>query len=147
MRRFVIRFTNRQHEQGFTLVEVVAAVALFAIIAISLLPIFPQMTKWSLATNDRMNVSYVLPVIIESIQQNVDMLELPVGDDSYAATLSHDELPMLDLNDSLGEPGLDYYITLDVQSEDVDGLYKAHVKVLDAEDTLRGDAYFYLRRS
>lgn len=39
--------TVRQNEQGFTLVEIIAAITLFGIVVFSLLPIFPQIIKWA----------------------------------------------------------------------------------------------------
>ena len=138
-------------ESGFTLVEILAALTIMAIITFSLLPIFPQIITWAKASERQLVSSNLLTKVIEDAQQDGNVkngilaLSPAVCNETFNA---YTEVPQttLDLLPAYEMNGNAYNIKLAIckaPSEVSYDLLRLRVKVLssDGKELITSHAY------
>ncbi len=140
---------NTNKENGFTLVEVLAALTILGIVFISYMTIFPQMVNMNERTEmklESMNIAKKELTKVKSDNFVLDQVEKnkeSSGDEGFESYL-------------LSNEGDDYYITLDCynlgnetcsnknRTARTTELYKIHIKVLK-ETKLISESFGYLK--
>lgn len=139
-------------ESGFTLVEILAAITIMAIIIFSLLPIFPQLITWAKASERQLVSSNLLTKVIEDAQKDGDVkngiLALSPVMCNETTFNAYTEVPQatLDLLPAYEMNGNAYNAKLAIckTNANENGLLKLRVKLLSTEGKELITSYAYI---
>lgn len=60
----------KKNSRGFTLVEVIASIAILGIVVVSLLPLFPQILGWTKTTEDQLIAGNLLSQVVYDLKDD-----------------------------------------------------------------------------
>ncbi|MGP4108305.1 type II secretion system protein [Virgibacillus sp. L01] len=128
------------NSSGFTLVEIIASIAILGMVIAVLLPIFPQIMSWSQKTDDELVASNLLSEVaneakdinvVDSFGENVTKCENGSTEDVI--------LREYQLNNEK------YEAKLNVCNEKDVNLYRTHIKIFSTDDRLVSESYTYIQ--
>lgn len=127
---------------GFTLIEIIASIAILSMVIAVLLPIFPQIISWNEKTERNLVAGNLLNQAISDIKQDDEMIlaNMDVTNCSNPSTVTTG-LPSYTVNN------VNYSVQVNVcqTNEEKDlGLYRANIMVSTA-DGLQSESYTYLQ--
>lgn len=134
-------------QNGMTLVELLAAITILAVLFIGFLSIFPQMTKSNMQTEEKLETMNLAK--IELVELKEGKLEKLHVLDPEPEIISNDEITRFRYEKEGYQYIVDYYIDHDLES---DGhpksvqLNKIHIKV-NKSDNLISETFGYLKYS
>ncbi|WP_165767874.1 type II secretion system protein [Virgibacillus indicus] len=145
------------NSNGFTLIEIIASIAILGLVIAVFLPIFPQMMSWSKNADNELVASNLLSQVANDIKENEvifnDIKINLVEDHHYNCERNQtysiqrdalDTLPDYDLNKSSYDVAVEVCQSNEYKEKEL-GLYRTHIKIQagNPEKTI-SDTYFYL---
>lgn len=123
---------NIENNQGFTLIEIIASIAILGLIIAVLLPIFPQIMGWTNQSSETLVASQLLDQVAHDIRTNEDI------------NLSNIE--SLSLEYEVDEMVYTPKITLSQTNEERElGLYRTHIEIYKLNEGKQlTDTYIYI---
>lgn len=122
----------KKNSRGFTLVEVIASIAILGIVVVSLLPFFPQILGWSKTTEDELVTGNLLSEVVHQLKNDKTLGTLDIDD------FKIDESDYTyEVNDMVYIPTVTLAQKTDKEREL--GLFLAHIKISGKE------TYVYLK--
>src|SRR5690606_20847758 len=123
---------NIENNQGFTLIEIIASIAILGLIIAVLLPIFPQIVGWTNQSSETLVASQLLDQVAHDIRTNEDI------------NLSNIE--SLSLEYEVDEMVYTPKITLSQTNEERElGLYRTHIEIYKLNEGKQlTDTYIYI---
>lgn len=125
------RKLRKKNSGGFTLVEVIASIAILGIVVVSLLPLFPQILGWSKTTEDQLVTGNLLSQVVFDLKNDAELGPFNTGDLSLDAS-KYDYL----INNITYKPKVK--LTQTNQERDLN-LFRAQIKIGNK------DTYVYLK--
>lgn len=129
--------------QGFTLIEIIASIALLVLVIGTLLPFFPQIMSWTQTADDELVASNLLSQVASDLKNNTDSIE-PIANRSKingCGPVIDPNLTYENINDK------DYYVKITLCQDDLEfklGLYRTHMKILNEKAQIVSESYTYL---
>lgn len=129
---------SKQNSDGFTLIEIIASIAILGMVIAVFLPIFPQIMSWTEKTDDQLIASNLLDQITYDVEEKfktesegtncASAVSEVINNYSYDGAYT----TKIDMSQSLEEKKY--------------GLYRIHIKVYsdDKPDNMLTDTYMYL---
>ncbi|MUK86850.1 prepilin-type N-terminal cleavage/methylation domain-containing protein [Ornithinibacillus sp. L9] len=134
-----------ENNNGFTLIEIIASIAILGMVIAVFLPIFPQIMQWSNNADDELVASNLLG------QVTYDIKQLPLVDSTTINSCP--DMKTITGLDSLGESATyvlnnrEYRIELNICQEiDVD-LYRTNIRIYSPDHKLVSESYTYIGES
>lgn len=127
---------KKLNSSGFTLIEIIASIAILGIVVIAFLPVFPQLLSWGERTNDELTASNLLTRVAEE-SQNIDVHQFF---DRNIQTCT-DYLPDDQFFNSYSG-GFEAW--LNVCKEPDVNLFRTHIKIIDDDGRLASESYTYI---
>ncbi|WP_176555828.1 type II secretion system protein [Virgibacillus ndiopensis] len=130
---------TKKNSHGFTLIEIIASIALLGLIAAVFLPILPQMMNWSTHTDNELVSSNLLSRVASEVK-TVNITEFY---DAKINNCSQNEgedkfFKKYTLNNR------EYNATLSLCKENEVNLYRTHIKIYTTNETLTSDSFTYI---
>ncbi|MEC5421932.1 type II secretion system protein [Virgibacillus sp. C22-A2] len=136
------------NSKGFTIVEIIASIAILGMVIAVLLPIFPQVMNWSKKVDDELGASNLLEqaandITISTIRNSLGSIPMCSSNN----TLALYDVSSYPLNDNV------YSVDLNVCKEGIAGgeisfndieLYRANIQIL-SQDKLISESYTYIK--
>ncbi|MEN1968219.1 type II secretion system protein [Lentibacillus sp. N15] len=133
-------YTNKK-QNGFTLIEIIASIAILGVVVVAVLPIFPQILSWTNNVDDELIASNLLDQITYELTQsyaNETAQETPSCSDNVSNAMQQaytyqDDAYSAEMEMSQTEAEKQY------------GLYRIHINVYAAgQNKAVSDTYVYL---
>lgn len=121
--------------RGFSLIEVTVAVAIFALVLVSVLPLFPQSLTWAKSAETEVVSGYLLARVAHDLRTNPEPLALD--------TLLAGERIYTTADGSLSAYP-DYGHVVRVTATPDAGLYQLHIEVLSSQNQPVSASYVYV---
>ncbi|WP_164668370.1 type II secretion system protein [Virgibacillus doumboii] len=119
---------NIINNKGFTLIEIIASIAILGMVITVFLPIFPQILSWNEKTDDELVASNLLGQAVHDIKEN------------YKKTGT---IPELDY--TLNNETYNVTVELSQTGDEADlGLQRVHITIISQNGTELSDTYSYL---
>ncbi|MBP1947790.1 type II secretion system protein [Virgibacillus litoralis] len=128
------------NSSGFTLVEIIASIAILGMVIAVLLPIFPQIMSWTQKTDEELVASNLLSEVANETEK-VDVAGL-FGDNIIGCKNGSSEdvfLKDYQLNSE------NYEARLSICKENDVSLYRTHIKIYSNDDRLVSESYTYIQ--
>ncbi|SEQ10904.1 prepilin-type N-terminal cleavage/methylation domain-containing protein [Virgibacillus subterraneus] len=127
------------NSSGFTLVEIIASIAILGMVIAVLLPIFPQIMSWTQKTDEELVASNLLSEVANETEK-VDVASL-FGENIIGCENGSSEdvfLKDYQLNSENYEARINICEEYDVS------LYRTHIKIYANDDRLVSESYTYI---
>lgn len=144
----------KQNSNGFTLIEIIASIAILGMVIAVFLPTFPQMMSWTKIADDELVASNLLGQVAYDIKLDSETMDSLKSRSVIADNCSEKDLITYDLgqNYDYQENGEIYYPKVTIcqqQNEQVDevqlGLYRTRIQIYkENESNMLSDTYIYL---
>lgn len=126
------------NSKGFTLIEIIASIALLVMVIGTLLPFFPQIMSWTQTTDDELVASNLLPQVSSEVKNldvhaffdNVQQCDTYQGEDVFYKEYT--------LN------GINYKSMLNTCEEQEPDLYRTKINILTESGKLVSESYTYI---
>lgn len=126
------------NEQGFTLIEVIAAMAILVLVLMAFLPVFPQTLAWAKSAESELVAGQLLGRVAHDIRMNPEPLDLvSIGETGEQVYRSEDG--SLDAYPPYAQP-----VELTVRFDAAASMYLVKIEVLDASGHTESDSYVYI---
>jgi prepilin-type N-terminal cleavage/methylation domain-containing protein len=132
------------NNNGFTLIEIIASIAILGMVIAVLLPIFPQILSWNEKTEQELVASNLLGQIVSDVQNTSKNREIisqlrssRTCNEGWLDITTLGDIANYDLND------VTYSVSLRVCKEQDVNLYRAHIIVYSGNRAL-GETYTYI---
>lgn len=123
---------NFDNTSGFTLIEIIASIALLALVITLLLPIFPQILQWTNKTENELTASNLIGQVAHDASSGGFSTTLKCGEDMEKVMSKNYRINEKDYN------GIVY-----ICKENEVVLYRAHLKVYSDGD-LVSESFTYI---
>ncbi len=127
------------NDRGFTLIEIIASIALLALVIMVLLPIFPQIFKWTGKTENELTASNLVGQVAYAVKNDrvEDWYPIPVKEcKGEAKGISYKTYTLNNIN---------YQSTIGLCKEASVNLYRAEIKVYGENNNLISESYTYIK--
>ncbi|MFC4022536.1 type II secretion system protein [Oceanobacillus longus] len=127
-----------RNSKGFTLIEIIASIALLVMVIGTLLPFFPQIMSWTQTTDDELVASNLLPQVSSEVKNldvhaffdNIQQCDTYQGEDIFYKEYA--------LN------GINYKSMLNTCEEQNLDLYRTKINILTESGKLVSESYTYI---
>lgn len=128
------------NSSGFTLVEIIASIAILGMVIAVLLPIFPQIMSWSQKTDNQLVASNLLSEVANEAK-DINVVDLFGENVIRCEDGSSEDLFLKDyqLNNEK------YEAKFNVCKEKDVNLYRTHIKIYSTDDRLASESYTYIQ--
>lgn len=136
-----------KNSRGFTLIEVITSITLLSIVIAILLPMFPQVMRWSNQADVELVSSNLLDQLVLDLKKDEELLTFLINNPDVATCENGFTNYPLDASFQHQLNGETYLSTLGLcrnEQEASFGLFRGHLKILTKEDKEVADTYFYL---
>lgn len=120
---------NKMNSGGFTLVEIIASIAILGLVIVVVLPFFPQIMSWTKSTEDQLVASNLLSQVAYDLKNDSNLGTLEEG------ILALDEEYKYTINEIVYNPKVELTQT---DEERALKLFRVHIEILSS------DTYIYL---
>lgn len=127
------------NDRGFTLIEIIASIALLALVIMVLLPIFPQIFKWTGKTENELTASNLVGQVAYDVKNDrvEDWYPTPVKEcKGEEKGVSYKTYTLNNIN---------YQSTIGLCKEASVNLYRAEIKVYGENNNLISESYTYIK--
>ncbi|CDO01626.1 prepilin-type N-terminal cleavage/methylation domain-containing protein [Oceanobacillus picturae] len=127
------------NDRGFTLIEIIASIALLALVIMVLLPIFPQIFKWTGKTENELTASNLVGQVAYAVKNDrvEDWYPIPVKEcNGEEKGISYKTYTLNNIN---------YQSTIGLCKEASVNLYRAEIKVYGENNNLISESYTYIK--
>jgi prepilin-type N-terminal cleavage/methylation domain-containing protein len=127
------------NDRGFTLIEIIASIALLALVIMVLLPIFPQIFKWTGKTENELTASNLVGQVAYAVKNDrvEDWYPIPVKEcKGEEKGISYKTYTLNNIN---------YQSTIGLCKEASVNLYRAEIKVYGENNNLISESYTYIK--
>jgi prepilin-type N-terminal cleavage/methylation domain-containing protein len=127
------------NDRGFTLIEIIASIALLALVIMVLLPIFPQIFKWTGKTENELTASNLVGQVAYDVKNDrvEDWYPTPVKEcKGEEKGISYRTYTLNNIN---------YQSTIGLCKETSVNLYRAEIKVYGENNNLISESYTYIK--
>ncbi|RIU89720.1 type II secretion system protein [Oceanobacillus picturae] len=127
------------NDRGFTLIEIIASIALLALVIMVLLPIFPQIFKWTGKTENELTASNLVGQVAYDVKNDrvEDWYPTPVKEcKGEEKGISYKTYTLNNIN---------YQSTIGLCKEAPVNLYRAEIKVYGENNNLISESYTYIK--
>lgn len=127
---------------GFTLIEIIASIAILGMVIAVFLPIFPQIMSWNNKTEQALVSGNLLEQAVEDIKQDSQKLleGVDVGNCSNPTSIQTD-LPTYTVNN------VEFLVDVKVCQSEVEaqtGLYRTNI-IISSSDGFQSESYTYIQ--
>ncbi|WP_106496912.1 type II secretion system protein [Lentibacillus sp. Marseille-P4043] len=137
------RKIDRKSNSGFTLIEIIASIAILGMVIAVFLPIFPQIMKWTVNTDNELVASNLLGQVAYDVK-NASIIDQKTGTISICPTYSSIKKSSLGNLSSYTLNDNDYSVKLHICKEkDVD-LYRTNIQIYTATNKKVSESYTYI---
>ena len=127
-----------KNNDGFTLIEIIASIAILGMVIVVFLPIFPQIMSWSNSTDNQLKASNLLSQVTHGVEKNFES--------ESTQKCSNKVTSVMEAGYTYNEGT--YHAEMNMSQsieEKLYGLYRIHIKIYsDETDTSLSDTYMYL---
>ncbi|WP_157724849.1 type II secretion system protein [Virgibacillus phasianinus] len=140
------------NNNGFTLIEIIASIAILGMVIVVLLPFFPQLADWTASTDNQLVASNLLNGAVHNVTNHEDVLVNYLNSASVpACTADAMQIPESILGNAVTYKvnGKQFSLALSVcqSTDEVNlGLYRTHIQLYSdtSPETMLSDTYIYL---
>lgn len=128
-----------KNDRGFTLIEIIASIALLALVITVLLPISPQIFKWTGKTENELTASNLVGQVAYDVKNDrvEDWYPTPVKEcKGEEKAISYKIYTINNIN---------YHSSIDLCKEAFVNLYRAEIKVYEENNNLISESYTYIK--
>ncbi|MFD1171295.1 prepilin-type N-terminal cleavage/methylation domain-containing protein [Oceanobacillus picturae] len=135
------------NNSGFTLIEIIASIALLALVITLLLPIFPQILQWTGNTEKELTASNLIGQVAYDVKDQVQSIPYAVESCELGKTYKNNRVEHVNYYsvnnvDYIGEYEILCKEKIELKSV---GLYRAKIKVYEKNQNLISESYTYIK--
>lgn len=128
------------NSSGFTLVEIIASIAILGMVIAVLLPVFPQIMSWSQKTDDQLVASNLLSEVANEAE-DINVIDLFGENVIRCEDGSSEDVFFRDYQLNSEK----YEAKFNVCKEKDVNLYRTHIKIYSTDDRLASESYTYIQ--
>ncbi|WP_010099178.1 type II secretion system protein [Ornithinibacillus scapharcae] len=128
------------NKNGFTLVELLASIAILTLVIGAFIPIFINIAQWNNKSEDNLIGANLIAEVAYNLESNAE------GFSNIEIASCNDTYSFVDYGDSYEMNGREYDVNLHVCQEEKVSLYRTKIQIYSQDNTLVGESYTYIRK-
>ncbi|WP_010651157.1 prepilin-type N-terminal cleavage/methylation domain-containing protein [Oceanobacillus massiliensis] len=145
------KYRQFMSDRGFTLIEIIASIAILAIVIGSLVPFFPQVMAWTDVTEDELVSSNLVTNVSNNLQDealNSEILSYIDSNSILDCRNGYTSIPSIYLegfsSNTFTDDGPELTLALDVCDEDNLKLYRTKINIVNSKNRSISEAFTYM---